>query len=193
MHGIWSTVERSSAYTRLQKEKSRVKRTKGYRAAASAGTTAHAKIKDIHEQYDESQNPYVMMVRDTGDALFSETEHGAAIRAIRKILPDFWPEDFGEELEKTIVPVAVDAFLKGDLVFLNELCDEAARKYCQAQMKARKNLKTRPDDRILWVNPPILVKVEINNRTPILIVGASIEQVDCDYDDNDNVVRGGPN
>jgi len=192
VYKMWDRLQRTKTYTKVQRGRSKVKRTKGYKVVSNAGRTAKTKYTDAYAKYDDSQNPYVMLVRDSTDNVFSENEQGICVRAIRKIIPDFWPEDFMEELETDIVPPIVDAFLKGDLVFLNELCDEVAQKYCQAQMKARKNQGITPDDRILFINTPHLLRLEIEHKIPVVGVFIPVEQIDCDYDKDSKVVRGSP-
>ena len=88
------------------------------------------KFAELHEAYQESENPVVSSVRSVTSTVaswFDENETARVLRSMKMLDPSFSMEAFERELREYIVPEVVDAYLSADNEGLKSWCSEAVR------------------------------------------------------------------
>ena len=104
---------------------SRAGRTIGKGAKAASDKFGDAR-EDVRELWETSQNPWIYRLSSVYDGLFGETETASAIREIRRADPGFVLEEWKDDIEETVIPVVLSAFLLGESRKLKAWMGEAA-------------------------------------------------------------------
>eukprot|EP00186_Timspurckia_oligopyrenoides_P005195 CAMPEP_0182447088 /NCGR_PEP_ID=MMETSP1172-20130603/11197_1 /TAXON_ID=708627 /ORGANISM="Timspurckia oligopyrenoides, Strain CCMP3278" /LENGTH=365 /DNA_ID=CAMNT_0024643373 /DNA_START=62 /DNA_END=1159 /DNA_ORIENTATION=+ len=145
----------------------------------------------ISEKVEESDNPVVNFFRNIYDRLFSETEFAQVISEIRSIHdPSFTISEFVQELEWTLIPKVLKAYLEADVDTLKEYCTEDAFRILLASIKERNTEKVVFDTNILSIDNVELTTGKFLEDDPVLIVSFATQQINCLRDNAGNVVEG---
>lgn len=86
------------------------------------------KMSEWHEEYQESENPFIERVRgvtNTVASWFEENETAQVVRAFKQMDPDFTLANFGLELREYVIPEVLDAYHTGQRHLLRQWCGEA--------------------------------------------------------------------
>ena len=101
---------------------SRVAATSAYQKTAKVKESIDDKVEDLRDSYETTQNPVVWAVRDSVDEVFAESDEAAAITELKRLDPEFSLPAFMEEMEEYMIPKFVEAYLKGDMEVLRQMC-----------------------------------------------------------------------
>jgi import inner membrane translocase subunit TIM44 len=148
-------------------------------------------IEDARETYETSQHPLVWKVRDAEDAVFGETEQGFAIGEIQFNDPSFSINKFLEEMEHYMIPIVVEACLKGDKELLDSVTEEQAQRVVFASLKERETLGHYWDRRILDISHVDVQNVTMVNEEPLIILSFVCQHVNCVRNAKGKIVEGG--
>jgi len=161
----------------------------------SAGKKLSDVAEDAREAWETSQHPLVYRAHSVWSSMFAETEMGEAIRELRKIDPDFTMEGFLVEMEESIVPTVLGAFLRGDKKALRPWLGEAALAAVSASIDERKRAGRVMDPNILAIQHVNVHAAKVVEKLgPLIVVQFMAQQIDCLYDSKSGqVVEGSDN
>lgn len=148
--------------------------------------------EDAREVWETSQHPLVWKARDISDSMFGETEQGFATSEIKRIAGDYSEQELVSELRGYMIPIVIEAFLRGDLEFLRTLSGGAAEAAFHQAITQRKTLGQVLDSQILGVSHVDIAKVALENGEPQLTVSFVCQHVHCVRDASGTVVEGAP-
>jgi len=153
-------------------------------------------IKDVSEQYDNSQNPYIVRLRSIMDRAAMQTDQSRALEILRTdFTEDFWVEDFLPKFTEDFLPPFVKAYLNDDWSYLEHICIGEAAIFCKnmIQLRSKSNIMLSPN--ILWYNDAELIEVKLDKKkTPQIVIRADVQTVDCTYERGNfnKIIEGSP-
>lgn len=145
----------------------------------------------IREKWETSQHPLVYNATYAYDRLFSESEQGRAMNKLLMIDPGFDEVAFLDEVGNTIVPEAVDAFLRGDRKTMQGLTTDEAMQHINAVFKARESEGLVQDPTVLSISRlDVVTARHEEGKPPIMVVSAMVQQINCMRNKKGEVVEG---
>lgn len=150
------------------------------KAAAVVRDRVNDKKEEIREKWETSQHPLVYNAAAVAEAMWAESESAAATRALRQTDPDFDVPDFVRDMEEEIIPVVIDAFLRGNRKILAQWCLESAMGPMSAVFLARAAGGLVVDPTILSISHVEYIDAKLPARgPPVLLLTAMVQQVNC--------------
>jgi len=147
--------------------------------------------EDAREALETSQNPLVYRMFSAYDSVFAETEEGEAVRAFRKMEPDFLVQTALEEIEDDLAPTVIKAFLRGDMATIDGYCSEGAGAAVKQSIRDRLAAGRKSNETILSISDINLMTAKVVDKVgPIMVVSFMCQQINCLYDNKGNVVEG---
>lgn len=131
------------------------------------------------------ENPFL-------DRMLGESEIAACIREMKEADPNFFMEDFAEDIEYVVAPHIVRSFLEGDAVALKMQCGEAAFAAVNSSISARTKQKLTLDQNILAGPKDLELKGAkmMDKGSPSFIWTFNTQQINCLTDKHGEVVEG---
>jgi hypothetical protein len=147
--------------------------------------------EDAREAWETSQHPLVYKISSTMDSIFGETEIGITIREVRKIDPKFTLEGLVTEMEESLIPTVLGAFLRGDIKTIQQHCGEAATAALKAAIEERRRAGRVMDTNILNIQHTQVAAAKVVEKMgPLLVIQFMAQQIDVLYDLNGKVAEG---
>eukprot|EP00744_Colponema_vietnamica_P012282 GILI01017253.1.p1 GENE.GILI01017253.1~~GILI01017253.1.p1 ORF type:complete len:344 (-),score=86.46 GILI01017253.1:226-1257(-) len=148
-------------------------------------------VQRAREEWETTQNPWLLRLRDLSDRVFGESEMAMALREMKENDPSFNLNNFLREVEFKIAPMAVRAFLEADLPLLQKICGEGAYAVFAANVKDRQSQG-------LWMDPNILDFGELELKVakvqdkgaPLFVFTFATQQINCLRDSKGEIVDG---
>ncbi|GBG34360.1 Mitochondrial import inner membrane translocase subunit TIM44 [Hondaea fermentalgiana] len=160
-------------------------------ADSKVARKARDAAEDVRETLETSQNPMVYRMYSAYDSVFGETEMGEAIREFRKLDPEFSIENFTDEMQYTIVPAVISAFLRGDIPTIESYCSEGAGAAFKAAIQERVRNGRKMDEHILSIGDMNIAAAKVVDKMgPMIFVQFMVQQIDCLYNLKGEVVEG---
>lgn len=153
--------------------------------------TAKNVAEDARNIWETSQNPIVYRLYNVYEGIFKENEYAEAVKEFKRIDPEFNVDQMTKEIEEEIVPKVLTGYLRGQMDQLETLCDGEALNGIKASIKLRMESKRKMDSSILNIDHlTILAMKNVDKVGPIVVVQFMVQQIDCLYDLEGNVVEG---
>lgn len=147
--------------------------------------------EDARNVFETSQNPVVYRMYNVYEGVFKENEHAEAVKEFKINDPEFSVETMNTELEEEIIPKVLNAYLRADLEVIDENCESEALNSIKASINMRRESKQKMDPNILSIdNVTLLTMKNVDKVGPVAIVQFMVQQIDCMYDLEGNVVKG---
>jgi len=147
-------------------------------------------VQDIKEFYGTTQHPVISRLRDGVDNVTGETETGWAIGQIRRVDPAFEIQLFLEDMEEYMIPLVIEAYLKGDMVVLSTVMEEKAHGGAFSSCREREVLGHYWDSRILNVDHLDFQGATVENEIPYVTLSFVCQHVHCVKDKKGVIVEG---
>jgi len=136
--------------------------------------------------------PFLSSAFELGDRMFGESEIAASIREMKEVDPQFFLEEFAEDMEYVITPHIIKSYLEGDTKALQAHLGEAAFLSVNAGIKERQRQKLRLDTAILQGPSEIELKGAklMEQGPPCFIWTFNMQQVNCLRDKDGEIIEG---
>eukprot|EP00742_Colponemidia_sp_Colp-10_P006914 GILJ01007417.1.p1 GENE.GILJ01007417.1~~GILJ01007417.1.p1 ORF type:complete len:421 (-),score=75.27 GILJ01007417.1:78-1292(-) len=157
----------------------------------AVGRKAKEFKEDLQEEWETTQNPLLLKIRDINDRLFGETETAQAIRQMKEIDPSFRLYPFIDEVQYVVAPQVIGAFLKEDLMTLHKICTETVFSIMKATVSERHKLNLVMDTTILDMGEVEMKTAKPADRgSPLFVFTLATQQINCLRDKAGKVVDG---
>jgi len=136
--------------------------------------------EDLKDHLSQSQNPAVIASMAVYSKATSESSTAQAIKEMRKFVKNFDVFDLERDARGIFCDV-FNAYLKGDLDYIEKTCEDAARAYFKTLLKKREVDGVYPKHQQLWESEPAdFVGGRISERNlPCFTFTIRIQEIHC--------------
>ncbi|KAI6178774.1 Mitochondrial import inner membrane translocase subunit TIM44 [Aphelenchoides besseyi] len=161
----------------------------------SENNSYYNKVLDWKTKYDESENPFVRVVRGVTERVgTSQSEVSEVLTEIAKVDPAFDKHEWLRFCEKEVIPNILEAFIRGDLPVLQDWCHEVAFKIMSNAVKEYQKIGFKTSDsRILDISKLELVSGKMMDQGPVLVITFQAFMINVVKNSEGKVVSGDPN
>uniref|UniRef100_A0A7S0H3C7 Tim44-like domain-containing protein n=1 Tax=Amorphochlora amoebiformis TaxID=1561963 RepID=A0A7S0H3C7_9EUKA len=180
------------AYRELKKAKRKIETSDNKIIKSARDKIQEAKdlAEDASESWENSNHPLVWKARDIADSMFGETEQGYVKGEFLRIDSGFDEEEFLSEMQMYMIPVVVEAFMRGDLEFLRTISTGTAEAALHQAITQRRTLGHVYDSRILRVTHLDVSKFKLEHGTPQITIAFVCQHEHCVRNSAGDVVEG---
>jgi len=140
------------------------------------------RLADMHEQYQDSENPFIERVRGITNRVaswFEENETAQVVRAFKEMDPSFTLANFSVELREYVIPELLDAYHTAQRQLLRQWCGEATFNVLMATLEPYLQRGFISDGRILDLNHIEILQGKMleTGPLPVLIVSFQTQEL----------------
>lgn len=148
------------------------------------------KYDDFQDQLETTQNPLVWKLRDTGDAVFRETELAWATGKMLEKDPTFNMLEFVDHMKDYQIPTFVKALLEGNQDVLTCMTEGQALNFVQQHLKQRITQGHFVDTQILDVDHVDVQAIIVIDHEPLIKLSFVVQQINCVKNKKGEIVEG---
>lgn len=166
--------------------------SESYKEYQTVRQELHQFKEDFKDHLAHSQNPAVVASLTVYSKVTTETNTARAIQEMRKFIPHFSVYELEKDARGVFCQI-YDAFLEGNLEFIQKTCGESALVYFRTLLKKREVDSVCPKYNCLWESEPadlIGGKISENNR-PCFSFTIRVQEIHCNVSKKNNKVVDG--
>lgn len=134
------------------------------RGASAARRTLSDRAEDLRNSWETSQNPWVYTMSTVVDNVFAETETATCMRETKRLDPQFDLYEFQREVQVTMIPEVLQAYMHQETHKLRNLCSEGAYAQIRAALHELKAAGLRMDPTILDIKEADMIAAKVRGR-----------------------------